>query len=242
MKTRITIDTNVVGRALREGGPLRSSATAGRAEVFVAETSLTLDGLSKNGKIDLLGLKNPRHAFNQSRWDSFMESGVSFLLCPRIGLPRPIGRDAHGNEIEYTLAYKASEHKYYQGERQDRYFKALRYIERTLGAGQEWLRNLEVAIVGAGGSYDSNKPWFINLAENSDTLGEKTIRKRFGDWADADALAAHYAYGNDIFCTDDKASGAGLRSVLSRKNRDKLKKYFGIRIMNLDDLERSNFL
>lgn len=239
MKARITIDTNVLGRAMRDGGPLRSKVKAGIAEVFVAETLLTLDGLSKDGKIDLLALKNPRYAFNQSRWDRYVEHGMSFLLCPRIGLPRPIGRDGNGNEFEYTLLHKASEHKYSQKIRQERYFKALRYIEKTLGAGQAWLKSIESEIIGAGGSCDANEPWFINVASNLDVLGEKAIRKRFGDWADADALAAHYAYGNDVFCTADNASGAGARSVLSRANREKLRKDLGIRIASLDWIENS---
>ena len=239
MKTRLTIDTNVLGRAMRDSGPLMSKVKTGIAEVFVAETLLTLDGLSKNGKIDLLALKNPRHAFNQSRWDGFIEYGVSFLLCPRIGLPRPIGRDGDGNEFEYTLLHKAPEHTYSQEVRQERYFKALRYIEETLGAGQSWLKSIESQIVAAGGSCDSNEPWFINVASNLNVLGERAIRKRFGDWADADALAAHYAYGNDFFCTADNASGAGARSVLSRANREKLREDLGIRIVSLDWIENN---
>ncbi|MEH6784401.1 MAG: hypothetical protein V7688_11000 [Alcanivorax jadensis] len=237
MKTKLTIDTNVLGRAMRGGGPLRSKVKAGIAEVFVAETLLTLDGLSKNGKIDLLALKNPRHAFNQSRWDGLIECGVTFLLCPRIGLPRPIGRDGDGNKFEYTLLHKAREHTYSQEVRQERYFKALRYMEEILGAGQAWLRSIESEIVAAGGAFDANEPWFINVASNLDLLGEKAIRKRFGDWADADALAAHYAYGNDLFCTADNASGAGARSILSRANREKLREDLGIRVVSLDWIE-----
>jgi len=234
---RITIDTNVLGRAMRDGGPLRSKIKSGLAEVFVAEPSLTLDGLLRNGKIDLLALKNPRQAFKQSRWDGFVKNGVSFLISPRIGLPRPMGRDANGNEFEYTLRHAAMEHTYDQEERQQRYFKALRYIEEELDAGQAWLKSIESQIVAAGGFCDAHEPWFINLASNLDVLGECKILKRFGDWADADALAAHYAYGNDFFCTDDQASGAGARSVLSRANREKLGNDLGIRIANLDWVE-----
>lgn len=237
MKIRLTIDTNVFHRAMRDDGPLRLKVKAGIVEVFVAETLLTLDGLSKNEKINLLALKHPRYTFNQSRWDSFIGDGVSFLLCPRNALPRLIGRDADGNEFEYTLLHKAPEHTYSQEVRQERYFKALRYIEETLGAGQAWLKTIQSQIIAAGGSCDANEPWFINVASNVDALGEGAIRKRFGDWADADALAAHYAYGNAFFCTDDKASGAGGRSVLSRANRERLRRDLGIRIVSLDWIE-----
>lgn len=242
MKTNITLDTNVIGEALKDGSLLRSYFSAGKASVFVAETSLTLDGLSKSQKIDLLALKNPRHYFNQTRWDSIVKCGVTFLLCPRIGLPRPIGQDALGNEFEYTLTHKSPEHTYDQAERQDRYFRALRYIEGALCAGREWLKNIESQITHSGGYYDDNEPWYINIVQNSQFLGEKAIYKRFGDWADADALAAHYAYGNDVFCTNDKAAGAGGRSVLSKANRKKLEEQFEMHIMSLDDLEKKIFI
>ena len=148
-----------------------------------------------------------------------------------------MGRDANGNEFEYALRHGAMEHAYDQEKRQKRYFKALRYIEETIGAGQAWLKSIESQIVATGGSCDAREPWFINVASNLDILGESKIKKRFGDWADADALAAHYAYGNDFFCTDDQASGAGAQSVLSRANREKLGNELGIRIVSLDWVE-----
>jgi hypothetical protein len=34
------------------------------------------------------------------------------------------------------------------------------------------------------------------------------------EWADGDAVAAHIAYGNDIFCTQDQGKSAGGPSIL----------------------------
>lgn len=61
---------------------------------------------------------------------------------------------------------------------------------------------------------------------------------RFGDWADADAIAAHYAYGNDIFCTNDIAKGAGSNSVMSADNRKELENEYCIEFKSLDELIR----
>lgn len=234
--TKITFDTNVIGAAFKSGSNVYTKIKCGTYIPFVAEPTLTLDGLSKSGKIDLLALRSVSFTFNQSRWDSFMALGVTFLICPRIGLPRPIGRKSDGSEFQYSLFHKAPEHTYSQKERQERYFKILNYIERELSSGQQWLKDLESEINGLGGNYDSKKSWFKNLAENESRIGEKVIRKRFGDWADADSVAGHYAYGNELFCTNDGASGAGAKSVMSKENKFKLKAEFGIEFVKLDEL------
>ncbi|MNC62754.1 hypothetical protein D3C75_1128090 [compost metagenome] len=53
---------------------------------------------------------------------------------------------------------------------------------------------------------------------------------------DGDALSAHYGYGIKYFCTNDKARGAGSKSVFSIENRKKLKDKFGIDIVTPTEL------
>ena len=163
--------------------------------------------------------------------------GIRFLLCPRIELPRPKHKDAHGNMVEYTLLHKAAEHTYSQKDRQRRYSEAIRYIQDKLGAGKKLkLSDLQNEIQSAGGNYQSRDPWFLNLANNLAYLGEKKVIKRFGDWADADSIASHYAYGNDIFCTNDVARGAGSVSVMSEANKRKIEERFEIEFRKLNEL------
>ena len=38
------------------------------------------------------------------------------------------------------------------------------------------------------------------------------------EWADGDSVAAHYAYGNDIFCSEDFGKGASNPSALDASN------------------------
>ena len=234
--TKVTFDTNVIGAAFKMGSNVHDKIKNGTYIPFVAEPTLTLDGLSRTGKIDLLALQNVNFAFNQGRWDGFIDLGVTFLICPRIGLPRPMGKHEDSSAFEYSLFHKALEHTYPQKERQNRYFEVLRYIEQELSSGQQWLKDLEGEITQLGGTYDSKKTWFKNLADNEPIIGEKVIRKRFGDWADADSIAGHYAYGNDLFCTNDGASGAGANSIMSQANRNKLTAKFGIKFVKLDQL------
>ncbi|MDD3107234.1 MAG: hypothetical protein PHP65_05505 [Bacilli bacterium] len=236
-KIKITIDTNVIGKALKPQSVFRKHVESGNILAFIPETSLTLDGLLKDDKINLLALKNINHAFKQSRWDDFINIGVKFLICPRIGLPRPIGKDSKNKDYNYILQNKSAEHTYDANERLLRYSEVLDYIHDKIQSGQEWLANLSLEIKESGGCYNAQEPWFLNLAMNAKFIGENKIYKRFGDWADADAISAHYAYGNDYFYTDDKASGAGTHSILSENNRTKLKDIFGIKFVSSEEIQ-----
>jgi hypothetical protein len=56
------------------------------------------------------------------------------------------------------------------------------------------------------------------------------------EWVDGDALAAHYAFCADVFCTNDRARGAGSRSIFYPDNLAKLKEWFPIVVLGPDEL------
>ena len=96
------------------------------------------------------------------------------------------------------------------------------------------LKNCNDFIVGLGcgrAAYDPYKARF---------LGGQTIRKEqkrkfekaIAEWVDGEALSAHYAAGNDLFCTDDKAGDTGTGSIFHNQNRTQLEKEFGIKIIS----------
>lgn len=62
------------------------------------------------------------------------------------------------------------------------------------------------------------------------------LRKKFAEaiaeWADGDSLSAHYAAGNDFFCTDDNARNAGTKSIFHSNNRNLLEAKFNINIIS----------
>jgi hypothetical protein len=62
------------------------------------------------------------------------------------------------------------------------------------------------------------------------------IPSAVAEWADGDALAAHYQQWHDIFCTFDRGRKAGKNSVLHESRRDWLKSKFGIVIMSPTEL------
>ena len=66
---------------------------------------------------------------------------------------------------------------------------------------------------------------------------KKKYAKGIAEWVDGDALSAHYGYGIDYFCTNDKASGAGKASVFARENLTKLKDKFNINVLSPYELK-----
>jgi hypothetical protein len=59
------------------------------------------------------------------------------------------------------------------------------------------------------------------------------------EWADADTIAAHYAYGNDVFCTLDAAKAENKRgepAIFDSDNRAWLTENFGIQVGTLAQL------
>ena len=61
---------------------------------------------------------------------------------------------------------------------------------------------------------------------------EKKFSKAIAEWVDGESLSAHYAAGNDFFCTDDRAKNSGTGSIFHVKNRTQLEKAFGIKIIS----------
>ena len=65
----------------------------------------------------------------------------------------------------------------------------------------------------------------------------KAFRNVMSDWADLDIAATHYAYGNDVLCTEDKGSPKS-DSIFGPKYIGDVGSTFAVRIMSLDAFAR----
>jgi len=59
---------------------------------------------------------------------------------------------------------------------------------------------------------------------------QAAIPDAVAEWADGDALAAHYGHGHDVFCSLDRGRQAGSRSILQGSRRTWLMREFGIKV------------
>ena len=64
---------------------------------------------------------------------------------------------------------------------------------------------------------------------------DKRFPEAVAEWVDGDALSAHYASGNEWFCTNDRAGNAGIGSIFHPQNRARVEKKFGIKIISSHD-------
>jgi len=84
-------------------------------------------------------------------------------------------------------------------------------------------------------AYDQFKAQFNLVGLGGQTVPdeqEKKFSKAIAEWVDGDSLSAHYAAGNDFFCTDDKAQNAGTGSIFHSQNKTRLEKEFGIKVIS----------
>jgi hypothetical protein len=99
----------------------------------------------------------------------------------------------------------------------DKFADVVSEIE-SWGCGQTQIRAI---------GYKYAESWLdgIKIAPQSEKMN---IAKAIAEWADADSLAAHIAYGNHIFCTYDEAKSAGNDSVFSTKHIALLTNEYGL--------------
>ena len=86
-----------------------------------------------------------------------------------------------------------------------------------------------------GAAYEQFKAQYNLVGSGGQALPaehERKFSEAVAEWVDGEALSAHYAAGNDCFCTDDKAGKAGTGSIFHDQNRTQLEKEFGIKIIS----------
>ena len=159
------------------------------------------------------------------------ELGFRLLSAPRIGTPRPSDfLTAGGNLREEIFAANGTDEEFH--DRLERFGKVLRALEaRGVGkaAGESVAAAIQTRLGGA------SRPWFEYLDKAKDQAEEKAMQNAIAEWADGDAVAAHIAYDNDVFCTEDAGKSAGV-SILDANNRAWLSSTYGVSFASLSEL------
>ena len=78
--------------------------------------------------------------------------------------------------------------------------------------------------------------WFRSLGQATDVHQKSAVERAFSEWADGDSVAAHVAYGLDVFCSDDEGKSNAADSVLDPTHRAWLAETYGVRFMTFEDL------
>jgi hypothetical protein len=83
---------------------------------------------------------------------------------------------------------------------------------------------------------DPELAWYKALDTASNIHQQRAIERAFAEWADGDAIAAHIAYGIDIFCSADVGNSNVANSVLDPQNRAWLTSTYGTQFESFEDL------
>ena len=161
-----------------------------------------------------------------ARWIAEADSlGLRFLRAPRIGGPRPAELLARA---KFAKEGTDSERQ----KRLDRFMEIARAIEAR-GVGIARLKMIAERIKARTGLAG---PWYSALNNAQDDQERREIERAVAEWADGDAVAAHIAYGIDVFCSEDRAQNAGAPSIFDASNRAWLQQTYGIRIVSVEEL------
>jgi hypothetical protein len=264
MSLTVTFDTNTLADVVSpatsqrptgaaDGTTVQSAIEAGAVHGFFCEALIILEGIKKADRSAVFGSTTPdthyqhgvapdgngvtminiyveqpdRRALDQRQADRFLAAfglGMKLLGATRIGMPRV--DDPDGGR------YVAEPDEVQLGRRLDRHLEAVSAIEaRGVGCAQaQQIANEIRANIGGYG------PFISYLGRPRTAAEQHRINRAIAEWADGDSVAAHYAYGNDIFCSEDFGKSASTSSVLDATNRAWLTKTFGIQFATLREL------
>jgi hypothetical protein len=237
---RVTFDTNVFDKITRptvyskdpdfpEMVVIHEAVKDARIQAFICDTTITLEGIGGDDRATVFGSTGSRSSFARTSDDTlaitmkteqpdrkpvhpkqaerFVEAfrlGIRLLGAPRTGMPR-------ADEQFYAI-----EEPEQLGDRLNRFHDLGREIEaRGLGTAR-------AEKIAARFPRPARGPWFNALGAAKDIHEKREVSRAIAEWADGDSIAAHYAYGNDFFCTRDAAKAETRRgdpAVFDADNR-----------------------
>ena len=240
----ITFDTNVWEPVVEEEKPhlieIKNAIRDGKIQAYICEITLNLEAIQKVKRAEFFENYKPRTTvedlppengtlrmrisvgpntelhpgIHPKQWDKLLKArdiGFQVLRMTNFGTVRT-------KEIPDDMYVQQDDEEF------------LEYAEL--------LGNCNDFIVGLGcgrAAYDPYKARF--LGGQTIPKGQKRkFEKAIAEWVDGEALSAHYAAGNDYFCTNDKARKAGTGSIFHVQNRMQLEKEFGIKIISSCEL------
>jgi hypothetical protein len=207
---------------------LNKALRCGRIQGFLVDTMATLEGVPRADRGKYLASDKPHPGLAPILVDRLRDAArldVCLMHAPRIGLDIP--RELAG------MYYVQSENE--AGQRQNRASPAIRAIEAK-GVGKTELERIGRQILQR---LNRTGHWRDALDQPASAQENEKIADAVGEWADEDALAAHYGYGNHYFCTEDlgkSATEAFGQSILDPARRAWLTATYGIQFVTMVEL------
>ena len=235
---KITFDSNVWERVINEEEhhlvKINNKIREGKIQAYICEIALDLEAIKKKKRAELFENYTPRITVEDLPPENGtfrMQIGIGPSTEQHPGIPPQLwdkllkARDLGFKVLRMTNlgTVRTEEIPDDMYVRQDDIEEYVQLLDNCsdfiigLGCGQAAYNQFK-----AVGSGSQRKP----------SEQEQKFSDAIAEWVDGDSLSAHYAAGNDFFCTDDKAGNSGTGSIFHVENRTQLEKAFGIKIIS----------
>ena len=238
----ITFDTNVWEPVVNEEKPhlieIKNKILDGKIQAYICEITLDLEAIQRKERSEFFENYEPSITVEHLPPENG-KLGMRVCIAPNTGLhpglpPQQWGKLLKARDLGFRILRMTNAGTVRTKEIPDDMYVQHDDFEEYA----ELLENCNDFIVSLGcgrAAYDQFKAQFNLVGSGGQTLPdeqEKKFSKAIAEWVDGEALSAHYAAGNDFFCTDDKAGNAGTGSIFHNQNRTRLIKKFGIKIIS----------
>ena len=240
----VTFDSNVWEKVIDEDDhhyvQIKNKIRTGEIRPYICEIALSLEAIAKKLRAEFFKSYKPSIKFEELPTEDGMvrmrmciepnnelHPGLHPKLRDKLLKARDLGfrvlrminlGTVRANEIPGKMCVDDVDDKYIE-----RLATCSEYIT-SLGCGQVAFNQLKER---------RNQVDFDSQGTSSEF--DKRFQEAVAEWVDGDALSAHYASGNEWFCTDDKAGNAGTGSIFHSQNRARVEKKFGIKIISSHD-------
>ena len=241
----ITFDTNVWEPVVSEEKPhlieIKNAIRDGKIRAYICAINLNIEAIQKKKRAELFGNYKPRITVEELPPENG-EFRMQFCIAPNTDMhpgihPKQWAKLLKARDLGFKILGMTNLATIRTEEIPDDMcvqYDDIRYDE-LLGDCSDFIMRL-----GCGrAAYEQFKAQYNLVGSGGQTLPAEQERKfseAIAEWVDGDALSAHYAAGNDYFCTNDKARNAGTGSIFHNQNRMQLEKEFGIKIISSCEL------
>ena len=237
---KITFDSNVWERMIDEEKPhfveINNKIREGKIEAYICHIALSLEAIKKQERPKFFENYKPRETveeFSLENGKLGMQIGIGPNNEQHPGIPpQQWGKLLKARDLGFKVLIMTN-----LGTARAKVPDDMRVEQDDIDEFCQLLDNCSNFIIGLGcgqAAYNQFKTQF-NLVRGLGSIPseqEKKFSDAIAEWVDGDSLSAHYAAGNDFFCTDDRARKAGANSIFHVENRAQLEKAFGIKIIS----------
>ena len=242
---KITFDTNVWEGLINEEEhhlvEIKNKIRDSKIQAYICEIALNLEAIQKRKRAEFFGDYEPS-IIEKPLPSENRRLSMQVGIAPNTGLhpglhPKQWDKFLQARDLGFRVLRMTNIGTVRTKDIPDDMYVEHDYIDefwRYAGL----LKNCNDFIVRLGcgrAAYDQFKAEYNLVGSGSQPVPDEQKPKfseAIAEWVDGEALSAHYAAGNDCFCTDDKARNAGTGSIFHNQNRVRLIKKFGIKIIS----------